>query len=153
MYGTDFVEFSRFKSFSPNPNCNSNPNPRPRPRPKPNPTTTLTFSLCVLSRSFTSAQWKDVMVGDVLRIHKDQVIPVRWDGWMYDWTETDTQRNCNRRSQRLFYTQEKRRKCEILKMSCCSLSLSLCACECACGVTFSSDLPPFLLLSPSLYPG
>lgn len=27
------------------------------------------------SQSFTSAEWKDVMVGDVLRIHKDQVIP------------------------------------------------------------------------------
>lgn len=26
--------------------------------------------------SFTTAQWKDVCVGDILRIHRDQVIPV-----------------------------------------------------------------------------
>lgn len=26
---------------------------------------------------FSTAQWKDLFVGDVVRIHKDQVIPVR----------------------------------------------------------------------------
>lgn len=55
-----------------------------------------------LSRSFTSAQWKDVMVGDVLRIHKDQVIPVRRAGWMCGWRETDTQRNCECCLQQIF---------------------------------------------------
>ncbi|XP_042272962.1 phospholipid-transporting ATPase IC [Thunnus maccoyii] len=29
----------------------------------------------LISRSFSTAQWKDLCVGDVLRIHKDQVIP------------------------------------------------------------------------------
>ncbi|XP_070764399.1 phospholipid-transporting ATPase IC [Enoplosus armatus] len=29
----------------------------------------------LISQSFSAAQWKDVCVGDVLRIHKDQVIP------------------------------------------------------------------------------
>lgn len=32
----------------------------------------------VLCLSFSTAQWKDLIVGDVLRIHKDQVIPVRF---------------------------------------------------------------------------
>ncbi len=27
--------------------------------------------------SFSTAMWKNVCVGDVLRIHKDQIIPVR----------------------------------------------------------------------------
>nr|XP_046248112.1 phospholipid-transporting ATPase IC isoform X2 [Scatophagus argus]XP_046248113.1 phospholipid-transporting ATPase IC isoform X2 [Scatophagus argus] len=29
----------------------------------------------LISRSFSAAQWKDLLVGDVLRIHKDQIIP------------------------------------------------------------------------------
>ena len=33
-------------------------------------------SLSVLSLSFNTAQWKDLCVGDVLRLHKGQVIPV-----------------------------------------------------------------------------
>lgn len=33
--------------------------------------------LTVLCLSFSTEQWKDIIVGDVLRIHNDQVIPVR----------------------------------------------------------------------------
>lgn len=33
----------------------------------------ITAIICV---SFSTAQWKDVCVGDVLRIHKDQLVPV-----------------------------------------------------------------------------
>lgn len=32
----------------------------------------------VLCLSFSTVQWKNITVGDLLRIHKDQVIPVRY---------------------------------------------------------------------------
>lgn len=35
-------------------------------------------SQSVLCLSFSTAQWKDLSVGDVLRIRKDQVFPVRF---------------------------------------------------------------------------
>lgn len=35
-------------------------------------------SSSVLCPSFSAEKWKNVCVGDVLRIHKDQVIPVRF---------------------------------------------------------------------------
>lgn len=44
--------------------------------------TLLFLSMCspVLCLRFVKAEWKDVVVGDMLRIHKDQVVPVRMDG-------------------------------------------------------------------------
>lgn len=37
----------------------------------------LNVYLTVVCLSFSTVQWKDIIVGDLLRIHKDQVIPVR----------------------------------------------------------------------------
>lgn len=55
------------------------------------------YSVCVITLSlfcfsFSTAQWKDLFVGDVLRIHKDQVIPVRF--WIYTSTEINSNIDC-----------------------------------------------------------